>query len=80
LKPIISIIFPLLLKDYCIPHITLLVSLIIIAGSYEVTLPYFSYLPLINLSFNWVIPAIVGGIAVSFIKSSNKGMNYHGNN
>jgi branched-chain amino acid:cation transporter, LIVCS family len=47
-------------------YITLFVSILTTAQGFGVNVPFINSLPLASLGFNWIVPAIVGGIVGSF--------------
>ena len=47
-------------------YVTLVVSVLTVAQGFGVTVPFIDSLPLASLGFNWIVPAIVGGVAGSF--------------
>jgi branched-chain amino acid:cation transporter, LIVCS family len=47
-------------------YVTLVVSILTVAQGFGITVPFIDSLPLASLGFNWIVPAIVGGIAGSF--------------
>lgn len=53
--------------------LALIVSLLTLADTYGMPMPFLKTLPFTSVGLNWIIPAIVGGVAGSFLKSSEKG-------
>jgi branched-chain amino acid:cation transporter, LIVCS family len=47
-------------------YVTLVVSVLTVAQGFGLNVPFINSLPLASLGFNWIVPAIVGGIAGSF--------------
>ena len=53
-------------------YTTLVVSLLTVADSFGFSLGFVNQLPFANLGFNWIIPAIVGGIAGKLLIKDTK--------
>lgn len=51
---------------------TLLISLLNVIDSLGLSIQFVHQIPLANLGFNWILPAIIGGIAFSFIPAKSK--------
>lgn len=53
-------------------YVTLVISLLSAINGMTGAVPFIQSLPLAGLGFNWVIPAILGGIVGNFIKSNKQ--------
>lgn len=49
-------------------YFTFIVSLLTVISGYGIKIPYLVKLPLSSIGFNWIVPAIVGGIIGAFVK------------
>jgi branched-chain amino acid:cation transporter, LIVCS family len=47
-------------------YVTLVVSILTVAQGFGLNVPFVNSLPLASLGFNWIVPAIVGGIVGAF--------------
>lgn len=54
---------------------TLLISLLNVIDSLGLSIQFVHQIPLANLGFNWILPAIIGGIVFSFIPTKSKATN-----
>ena len=52
-------------------YFTLIISLLNVIDSLGINIKFIHYLPFANLGFNWVLPAIIGGILFNLIPSKN---------
>lgn len=48
-------------------YFTLITSVLTMLNDYGMAIPYVSYLPLATLGFNWILPALIGGLFGYFI-------------
>uniref|UniRef100_UPI002619EA57 branched-chain amino acid transport system II carrier protein n=1 Tax=Clostridium sp. TaxID=1506 RepID=UPI002619EA57 len=55
-------------------YATLLISLLTVANSLGMNIEFINKLPFASLGFNWVIPAIIGGVIGLTVSFSNKGI------
>lgn len=53
-------------------YATLLISLLNVIDSLGLSIQFVHQIPLANLGFNWILPAIIGGIVFSFIPAKSK--------
>ncbi|UOW68766.1 branched-chain amino acid transport system II carrier protein [Paraclostridium bifermentans] len=53
-------------------YATLLISLLNVIDSLGISIQFVHQIPLANLGFNWILPAIMGGIVFSFIPAKSK--------
>lgn len=53
-------------------YATLLISLLNVIDSLGLSIQFVHQIPLANLGFNWILPAIIGGIVFSFIPTKSK--------
>lgn len=53
-------------------YATLLISLLNVIDSLGISIQFVHQIPLANLGFNWILPAIIGGIVFSFIPAKSK--------
>lgn len=53
-------------------YATLLISLLNVIDSLGISIQFVHQIPLSNLGFNWILPAIIGGIVCSFIPAKSK--------
>lgn len=54
-------------------YATLVISLLTVLDSFGVSMPFVNKLPLAGIGFNWIVPAIVGGlIGMAFTKKENE--------
>lgn len=51
---------------------TLLISLLNVIDSLGISIQFVHQIPLASLGFNWILPAIIGGIVFSFIPTKSK--------
>ncbi|MBQ3423067.1 MAG: branched-chain amino acid transport system II carrier protein, partial [Romboutsia sp.] len=51
---------------------TFIVSLLTVANSLWGVSPIMKELPLASFGFNWIVPAIIGGLIGNFIKTPSK--------
>jgi LIVCS family branched-chain amino acid:cation transporter len=67
---VILSIFSNVIKNHAIykgaVYVTLAISILTVAQGFGVTVPFIDSLPLASLGFNWIVPAIIGGIVGSF--------------
>lgn len=52
-------------------YIALIVSILTVVDSMGIKMSFIDHLPFDNLGFNWIVPAIIGGIVGNFIPSKN---------
>lgn len=53
-------------------YATLLISLVNVIDSLGLSIQFVHQIPLASLGFNWILPAIIGGIVFSFIPTKSK--------
>lgn len=53
-------------------YVTLLISLLNVIDSLGLSIQFVHKIPLASLGFNWILPAIIGGIVFSFIPTKSK--------
>lgn len=53
-------------------YATLLISLLTVIDSLGLSIQFVHQIPLASLGFNWILPAIIGGIVFSFIPAKSK--------
>ena len=51
---------------------TLLISLLNVIDSLGLSIQFVHQIPLASLGFNWILPAIIGGIVFSLIPAKSK--------
>ncbi|MGY5267621.1 branched-chain amino acid transport system II carrier protein [Paraclostridium bifermentans] len=56
-------------------YATLLISLLNVIDSLGLNIQFVHQIPLASLGFNWILPAIIGGIVFSFIPTKSKATN-----
>ena len=60
----------------CSAYVTLLISLLNVLDSLGLGIDFIHKLPFDSLGFNWIVPAIIGGLVGKFIiKDRNKNNN-----
>ncbi|TQQ84621.1 branched-chain amino acid transport system II carrier protein [Peptacetobacter hominis] len=50
-------------------YMSILISVLTVAGSYGISVPIVNSLPFASLGFNWIVPVVIAGIIGNFIKT-----------